>query len=365
MPRSLIPHALGICLLVAGGAAAPNESSAQTLRPLVHIESDPDGTRYIHVMEPSATPLTPAETIANRNASPRINIRNALATLVRDVTFRDAKYGIHVRGAGPIFIENVAFIDWHSDDIHGAAVKVHRSAPAPTYIRGLFADAGESPDSSYERSNTDFIGIERNAGPVYVRYATGRNFGDAGIDAKSDVALMNVTIDGAHRGLRVWNGATLTIANAIVNVPPGHEQVWMRRDTSRLRYYNVLWCVGSTNPAHGDPACTTQPTAIGVDGITEDQARSQITALRSNPLTENPFFATRIDSLVVEYSANGGDTWRVMATAGAAGRPPYGDLRYRIPFDLSRGAHLFRVQFQRNGERVGAPLIVDETGRVV
>ena len=262
-------------------------------------------------------------------------------------------------------IDNVAFIDWHSDDILGAAVKLQRSAPAPTYIRRLFADAGESPDSSYERSNTDFIGIERSAGPVNVRYATGRNFGDAGIDAKSDASVMNVTIDGAHRGLRVWNGATLTIANAIVNVPQGHEQVWLRRDTSRLRYYNVLWCIGSTNPAPGDPACSTRPTAIGVDGITEDQARSQITALTSNPLTDDPFFATRIDQVIVEYSGDGGDNWRVMATGGAAGRPPYGDLRYRIPFDFSRGAYLFRVRFQRDGERVGAPLIVDEAGRAV
>ncbi len=357
------PALLLACALAAGASLGPNATAQAPLRPIMHIEVDPDGTGHVRVMERVRTRVTPVERIANLRSSPRINLSGDAAAMVRDVTVRNAKYGLNVTGAGPVSIENFSFVDWDAGDgIHGAGIKIDRSAAAETYVLRVFADGMEAPDSSYARSNTDFIGIERHSGPVFVRYATGRRFGDAGVDAKSDAALMNVTIDGAHRGLRIWSGVTLTIANAIVNVPAGHEQVWMQRETSRLRYYNVLWCVGSSDPSPDDPACSTRPTAIGMGDISASEAREQMTALTSNPLAEQDFFATQIDRVVIEYSRDGGATWQVMATAGAAGRPPYGDMRYRIPFALSDGTYSFRAHFERNGARVGAPTTINEAG---
>lgn len=358
----LAPRVLVICAAIAALAPA---AAAQTLRPLVYLESDADGARYVRVMEGVYTAFTPANAIQNMRSSPRININSALATLVRDVSVRNAEYGVNIRGGSLVSIENLNFHDWNGGDgIHGAAIKVNRSNSAATYIQHVFADGREAPDASYDRSNTDFIGIERNSGPVFVRYATGRRFGDGGVDAKSNVMLMNVTIDGAHRGLRIWSGVTLTIANAIVNVPRGHEQVWMQQPSSRLRYYNVLWCIGSSNPSPNDPACTTSPTAIGVDGVTAAQARQQMTALSSNPLTGNSFFATQIDRVVVEYSHNNG-AWTTMAADGATGRPPHGDTRYRIPFNLNNGAYRFRAHYERNGRRVGSIVTINENGQTV
>lgn len=352
-------------LLLAACAGAEDATAQSTLRPLVYIESDPGGARYVRVMERGYTAFAPARTLQNLNSSPRINVTGALATLVRNATVRNAEYGVYISGPSLVSIDNLNFIDWNGGgEIYGAAVKVNRSAPAATYVQRVFADGMETPDSSYSHSNTDFIGVERNSAPVYVRYATGRNFGDAGIDAKSNVAAMNVTISGVHRGLRIWSGVTLTITNAIINVPRGHEQVWMQRPTSRLRYYNVLWCVGSNNPSPNDPACTTSPTAIGVDGITLAQARRQMTSYSSNPLA-NSFFASQIDRIVIEYSSNGGSSWRVMASGGAAGRPAYGDTRYRIPFSLASANYLFRVRFERNGARVGDYAVINEAGRLV
>jgi len=54
-----------------------------------------------------------------------------------------------------------------------------------------------------------------------------------------------------------------------------------------------------------------------------------------------------------------------MATGGAAGRPPYGDTRYRIPFSLTSATYLFRVRFERNGARVGTTTTINEAGQSV
>jgi hypothetical protein len=364
MPRSLAP--LLACVLFAAATLPAPEAQAQSLRPLVYLESDPDGARYVRVMERSYSAFTPTTIVQNLASHPRLNISSAIPVLVRNVTVRNAEYGVNITSPSLVSIDTFNFIDWNGGGgIYGAAIKVNRSVPAATYIQRVFADGREAPDSSYSNSNTDFISIERDSSPVFVRYATGRNFGDAGVDAKSNVALMNVTIDGAHRALRIWSGATLTIANAIINVPQGHEQVWMQHTTSALRYYNVLWCIGSANPSPSDPACTTSPTAIGVDNVTVSQARRQMTALSSNTLSDDSFFATKIDRVVLEYSPDNGSTWRVMATGGSTGRPPLGDLRYRVPFALNSGTYLFRAHFERNGARVGSTTTINEAGASV
>ena len=364
MPRSLPTYALSACVFLAAAISA-HSASAQTLRPLVYIESESNGARYVRVMERSYTAFTPVVSVQNLT-SDRINISNPLATLVRNVTVRNDEYGVYVSGPGLVSIDDFRFVDWNGGgDIHGAAIKINRSTGAATYIQRVFADGMEAPDSSYERSNVDFIGIERNSAPVFVRYATGRRFSDAGIDAKSNIALKNVTIDGAHRALRAWSNVTITIANAIINVPAGQEQVWVQGTGARVRYYNTLWCVGATNPAPNAAGCSYTPTAIGADGITEAQARQQITALSSNTLTENSFFATQIDRVIVQYSSNAGRTWTTMATGGSTGRAPLGDLRYRIPVNFSSGTYLFRAYFERNGARVGSITTVNESGQSV
>jgi hypothetical protein len=352
------------------GSAAPLTRSADTqsaVRPLVYIEADPNGTRYVRVMEQSRTAFAPARAIENLPTSGRINIRDERSTLVRNVTVRNARYGVFMSSTEALSIDNFTFIGWNGEGgIHGAAIKLNVTGAGPTWVQRVFADGQERPDASYRRSNTDFIGIERGVDPTYVRYATGRNFGDAGVDAKSNVQLMNVTINGAHRGLRAWSNAEITIVNSIVNVPPGHEQVWLQDATSRVRYHNVLWCIGAANPSPNARECSTAPTAIGADRISAAQARQRITALSSNPLPAlSPFFASRIDRIVIESSSNGGASWQVMATGGAPGRAPYGDTRYRIPFNLNTATYLFRVRFERNGGRVGVPVVVNEAGRII
>src|SRR5262249_48082356 len=132
---------------------------------------------------------------------------------------------------------------------------------------------------------TDFLGVEGNSGPIYMRGATGRNFGDAGVDTKSTaVYLMNVTLNSGHRMLRAWDGAEIILANAIVNRPnnPDASHAWLYDNTATVRYYNVLWCTGASDPHPGDPACGSSPTVVEGETISETEAMARMIPLSTN-----------------------------------------------------------------------------------
>jgi hypothetical protein len=351
--------------------ASPGPAEAQTLRPTLYIERDPNGAANLRVVERTFVAFTPVRTIRDRPTGGRINITDAQRTLIQNVGVQQAKYGVHISGSAPVSINRFSFLDWNgSGSIHGGAIKLERQGNGPTYIQHVFADAMEAPDPTYRRSNTDFIGVEFNANPVYVRGATGRRFGDGGVDAKSGgVYLMNVTIDGAHRGLRAWRNTTITIVDSIVNVPAGMDQAWLYDGTAQIRYFRTLWCVDAINPSPTNAKCTANPTAIDADNISVAQARQRIVALTSNPLPAvSPFFNTQVDRIVVEYSTNSGASWTRLnlANTGGAGRPPLGDTRYRIPLNLASANYVFRAWFERGGTRVGAiSAVVNETGQAL
>jgi hypothetical protein len=361
MHKPLLALAAFTVVAFCSGAAL----AQTTLQPIVSIETDPNGTANVRVAEQIYSPFTPAITVQNQTEA-RLNVMSNVPILVSNVRGGNSRYGVYISSSSPVSIDRYTFVNWEGEgSIYGGAIKVDRSAAAATLVQRAFADGQSAPDASYSVSNTDFIGVERNGSSVYVRGATGRNFGDAGVDAKSNVYLMNVTIDGAHRGLRAWSNSRITIANSIINVPAGHEHVWLSDSTSSVRYYNVLWCVGATNPSPSNPACKTSPTIVRGDKISSTQARQQTVALSTNPLpaTSN-FFRTQIDRIVIEYSRNGG-AWQAMASGGASGRPPLGDTRYRVPFSLSSATYRFRVHFERNGARVGSTVVVNEAGQTV
>ena len=358
--------ALAIAALALAAFSSAPAPAATTLRPIVSIETDPTGAANVRVAEQVYSAFTPAVTVQNLTDD-RIDILSDVPILISNVRGGASRYGISIANHSAVSIDRYRFVNWEGQgSIYGGAIKLDRTGVAPTYVQRVFADAQASPDPSYDICNTDFIGVERNATPLYVRGATGRNFGDGGVDAKSNVYLMNVSIQNVHRGLRVWSNSRITIANSIINVPAGQQHVWLYDSTSSVRYYNVLWCVGATNPSPSDPACGTSPTVVSGDKISSTQARAQIVALSTNPLPAlSNFFRTQIDRIVIEYSRDAGRTWHAMASGGSTGRPPLGDTRYRVPFSLSGYSYLFRVHFERNGARVGSSVVVSETGQTV
>lgn len=342
-------------------------------RPTLFIETDPSGAANVRVQEQTYdafAPGTPQQTFSNITVSPGI-LTGAQTTFVVNANLNREKYGLQVQGTGLLSVYNYRYVDFDgSGSIFGGAFKIERTASAQTYIQRVFADGFEAPDGTYNVSNTDFLGVEFTSGPIYVRDATARNFGDAGVDTKSTpVYLMNVTFTSANRMLRAWDGTEIVVVNSIINAPTGFSQAWLYDSSATIRYYNVLWCVNATDPAPGNPACTSTPTLVEGEVITPAQASARMLQLTSNPLPAlTPFFATQIDRIVVEYSTNNGASWQVMnlPNTGSGGTPPVGDPRYRIPLNLNTANYVFRASFERNGARVGEySLVIDEAGNTV
>lgn len=342
-------------------------------QPQIFIERDPNGTPYVRVLEfiyDAFAQTAPQQTITS--AVFDIHVNGTTTTYINGVDLTQSAHGIDIFGSGIVSIYDYSYVDFDGGgSIHGAALKIERVASAPTYIQRVFADAFEAADPNYNVSNTDFLGIEFNSSPTYVRNATGRNFGDAGVDTKSGpIHLMNVTLSGGNRMLRAWDGTEIILVNSIVNAPTNFSHAWLFDNSSTIRYHNVLWCVNVANPTPTDPNCSSTPTFVEGENITPDEARARIFELADNPLASvNPFFETEIDTIVVEYSSDGGASWQTMSlpNAGGGGLPaPVGDTRYRIPFDLNSGDYVFRASFRNGGSFVGQySEIIDEAGQTV
>jgi len=333
------------------------------------IERDPDGTAYVRVVEQIFNPFAPQRTFANVGSLPDID--GSQSTAITNAHVTNDKYGAHIVGSGQVSIYDFSSVGFDGGgSIHGAAIKIERSSAAPTYIQRVFADEQQQPDPTYTIRNVDFLGVETDSSPIYVRGATGRNVSDGGVDTKSTgTSLMNVTLSGANRGLRAWDGVEITIVNSIINVSPTFAQAWVYDNTSTIRYYNVLWCIGATDPTPTDPNCTPNPTVVEDDNVSGSNL-DRMVALASNPLPGlSPFFATQIDQIVVEYSTNNGASWQTMTVpnAGGGGLPaPVGDTRYRIPLNLNSANYVFRASVLQGGNMVGTYSVTrNEAGQVV
>jgi hypothetical protein len=372
----------------SSGAAAPSSGSGAPSTPLpagpaggaqpqLFIEHDADGTAFLRVQEQTLDVFGGAaqRVIADQKMGPApgVNkvIEGAVSTMISNVDATQMKYGLTMQESADTEIYDYTYTQFNGGGaIYGAAMKLGdngRPTNGSTYIQRVVADGMQTPDATYTVSNTDFLGVELDSGPIYVRDVTGKNFGDAGVDTKSNqVYIMNATITNVHRGLRAWPGVEIILVNSIINPAAGHESGWVYDGTATIRYYNTLWCEGSANPSKDDPKCGPNPRVV--EG---DQANVSVAAARFIPLSSNPlpgisaFFRTGIDQIKAEYSADGGATWSALqlANAGGPGTPPVGDTRYLIPLNLNAGNYLFRAQYYLNGAAIGpVSAAVDEAG---
>ncbi|HWA01080.1 MAG TPA: hypothetical protein VG841_12275 [Caulobacterales bacterium] len=349
-------------------SATAASTTTSTVRPTLYLDRDPDGARYIRVEEPRYDPFagtTPGQSLVNRTTGPAAGVSNNLVgnvtTLVSNVDVTGMKYGVDLMGTNKTSIYDFSYVRWQGGgDIYGSAIKIggnDRSTNGSTYIQRVFADAMQQPDPSYTISNTEFLGVEYEDGPIFVRDVTGRHFGDAGIDTKSGpVYVMNATLSEGHRMLRVWPGVTLVIANSIINASAGQTQIWIGDATASVQYYNTLWCVGATTGTASDPHCRTKPWVIEGNSISSAEAAQRVTALNTNPLpSKSVLFTTQIDQIVIQASANGGSSWTTLSfpNAGRSGSPPIGDTRYRIPAGYTAATCLFRAYYMKGGAKTG------------
>jgi hypothetical protein len=348
------------------------------VKPALFIEKDADGTAYLRVQEQTFDPFSPSavqRTIADRLLGPapgsNFVVEGAQTTGISNVDAVQMKYGLTMQASAMVSIYDYTYNQFDGGgSIFGAALKLGdngRPTNGSTYIQRVSADGMQAPDATYTLRNNDFLGVEVDSGPIYVRDVTGKNFGDAGVDTKStQVYIMNATLDSAHRMLRAWPDVEIILVNSIINAPVGQAQGWVGSPTSTVRYYNTLWCEGSANPSPSDPKCRANPWLIEGEDMSAATAASRFIPLQSNPLPGvSGFFKTQIDQISAEYSSDAGKTWNALQllNAGAPGSAPVGDTRYRIPLNLAVADYLFRATFMKNGVKTGemSP-VIDEAG---
>jgi hypothetical protein len=355
-----------------------SSAAAGVVQPSVFVEKDADGTPYLRVQEQTYNVFAPAaaqRVIADKAMGPapgsNFVVDGDETTAISDVQAVKMKYGLTMQASGAVSIYNYTYNQFDGGgSIFGAAIKLGdngRPTNGPTYIQRVTANGMQTPDPTYTQRNNDFIGIEVNSDPIYVRDVTGKNFGDAGVDTKSThIYLMNATLEGAHRMLRAWPNVEITLVNSIINSTPGQSQGWIGGPGATIKYYNTLWCVGSDNPSPSDPKCSNAPTVVEGEDMDAATALTRFVPLASNPLPNiNSFFKSQIDQIAVEYSADSGKTWNALPlpNTGGPGSAPVGDPRYRIPFDISKGNYLFRATYMKNGVKTGAMSnVTDKTG---
>ena len=346
------------------------------VRPVLYIEKDADGATFLRVQEQQYDPLngSAARIIADRQLgpSPGVNfvVEGTQTTRISNVDAVQMKYGLTMQSSAEVAIYDYTYNQFDGNgSIYGAAIKLGdngRPTNGSTYIQRVSADGMQTPDATYQVSNNDFIGIEPDSGPIYVRDVSGKNFGDAGVDTKSGpIYIMNATLEKAHRMVRAWPGVEIVLVNSIINGTAGHAQGWVLGADSKVRYYNTLWCMDAANPSPTDPNCRTAPWVVSGDDMSAEEAQSRFIPLQSNPLPDiNPFFRTSIDEIVVEYSTDG-RAWQQLglANTGSPGSAPIGDPRYRLPLNLGDADYLFRASYRKMGGTVGATSqVIDETG---
>lgn len=349
-------------ILALTATLAASQAAAQTSAPALFVERDGDAV-YLRVETQRFSPFgarPPEQRVADRQLGRRpgdsFTINTPASVLIEHVVADHMKHGVRLDHTRTVSIYDYRYQSFDGGGgIYGAAIKLGASggAEGPTYIQRVIGDGAQAPDASYHRSNTDFIGVELNSGEVLIRDVTGRRFGDAGVDSKSGpVYIMNATLEHTHRALRAWGGVEITIANSIVNAAPNHAQIWLADATASVRYYNVLWCQGASNPAPGDPHCRMQPWLIEGDDMDAQAAARRVTELSANPLPRvSPFFGGATDAIVIEYSSDHGAHWRPMriANAGDDNGPPRGDPRFRVSADLDAANVWFRARTRQDG----------------
>lgn len=159
------------------------------------------------------------------------------------LTVRGRKYGISLDGTNDVLIKNYRFIDRQSDDRFGAGLILGqlRGTRGQTWLSNAWIDLKErGPEPDYNKANNEAISVERSNGPLNIRRAVLIGAADAGIDNKGDVRMDASFVASGHRALRVWSGASVTLANTIVLAIPGHVGFWFGggEGIANVEYYN-------------------------------------------------------------------------------------------------------------------------------
>ena len=225
---------------------------------------------------------------------------------VEDHTAINTKIGIRLNSDVDAHVYNYQFLGTQSPNAYAAGVYRSKGHEGSAEFLRVFGDGEVNPPatSKVRLANIDFLDNNSWSVPdgdaLYFRDLTIRNFGDAAIDAKSSVFIMNATIDNTFNALRAQGDSTIIIVNSIVNSSDNGNLIKLTGDNSRVLYYNTKWD-GKDNP---------DPDKIGTWKVPFNQKNSVISKnvieLDSNPLPKlDDFFAIDNAKYFAQVSVNG------------------------------------------------------------
>ena len=153
------------------------------------------------------------------------------------------KYGVSLDGTGEVLIKNFTFTDRRSTDIYGSGLIMggKTGTLGETWLSNAWIDLkGAGPNPNYKLANNEAITVERGNKPLNIRRAVLIGGEESGIDNKGDVRMDASFVASGHRPIRIWNGASLVIANSTVLAHPDFTGFWFGggEGAARLEYYN-------------------------------------------------------------------------------------------------------------------------------
>jgi len=170
-----------------------------------------------------------------------------------DLSVTGRKYGISLDGTGEVLIKDYRFVERRSNDPFGSGLILgqKKKTAGETWLSNAWIDLKEAgPNPDYKHANNEAVTVERGNAPLNIRRTVMIGAQESGLDNKGDVRIDASFIASGHRPIRVWNGASVVIANSTVLAFPGFHGVWFGggEGVARFDYYNCRF-------GHvGDPA---------------------------------------------------------------------------------------------------------------
>jgi hypothetical protein len=206
-----------------------------------------------------------------------------------NLSVRERKYGITLDGSDDVLIKNFTFTSRRSDDIYGSGLILGQKAATKgeTYLSNAWIDLKErGPIPDYKKANNEAITVERGNGVLNVRQAALLGGAESGLDNKGHVRMDAVFIASGHRPVRVWNGASLVIANSIVLAYPQFGGFWFGGEgggETRLDYFNCRF--GRVGDRYETLSTQLPEWMVAV----EDDLDVRIRRLERDPFDREPF----------------------------------------------------------------------------
>ena len=224
---------------------------------------------------------------------------------VEQAVVSNAKMGVKIYGGADVRIYDYQYLDTQPTARHAVGIRLDTSHTGSAELLRLYGNGYDQPSKPTSGDlNTDFLTLNNqygNAGTVYVRDVTTKNFADAGIDVKNEIFIMNATIGDSFRALKLYPNATVTIVNSEITSVKGGEQAQLWGTDTRIYHYNTTW----------DGKFTHDPSKIGVSDaparMRESIKQNHIVQLKENPLPKiDDFFTVDDAQYKAQVSVNGG-----------------------------------------------------------